>query len=153
MYLDSVQRRNLFGRQTRKPTETPDGEVYTSRLLDDVNINYSLTDGNLQVTDIDAINNMIENILTTTPGERPFEPEFGSDIPGMLFDPCDETTAWKMETAAFTALKRWMPYVSVDRQNSRFMPDPNQAAFNVVIVFVLRFSGLRGEFRNRLVQG
>lgn len=153
MYLDSVQRRNLFGRQIKNPIDTAETQSFTSRVLDDVNIGYSVNSNILQVTDVDAVNNMIDNILSTTPGERPFEPEFGSDIPSLLFEPCDDITAWKMETAAFTALKRWMPYVVVDRQNSRFAPHPSMAGFICVIFFVVRVSGLRGEYRQRLIQG
>ena len=43
--------------------------------------------------DTRAIDNALKNIIMTYPLEMPFEPEFGSQVSTLLFDPLDQGTA------------------------------------------------------------
>jgi phage baseplate assembly protein W len=56
----------------------------------------------------------IELILATAPGERPMRPEFGCGVHDFVFDSIDATTAGKMELAIRDALDRWEPRVVVE---------------------------------------
>jgi len=62
-------------------------------------------------TDIDQA---IELILGTAPGERPMRPEFGCGVHDFVFDSVDATTVGKMELAIRDALDRWEPRVFVE---------------------------------------
>jgi len=124
----------------------------TTRQISDISIGYSQNTGELSIYGIDAINNMIENILTTSPGDRAFEPEFGSEMPTLLFEPCDEQTAWQMEVAIFDALKRWMPYINVILQRTYLLPIPHEAAFDCTITYELKIGGVVSNYRAKFFQ-
>ena len=59
------------------------------------------------------IEQAIELILATAPGERPMRPEFGCGVHDFVFDSIDATTVGKMELAIREALDRWEPRVVV----------------------------------------
>jgi len=60
------------------------------------------------------IEQAIELILGTAPGERPMRPEFGCGVHDFVFDSVDATTVGKMELAIRDALDRWEPRVFVE---------------------------------------
>jgi len=59
------------------------------------------------------IEQAIELILGTAPGERPMRPEFGCGVHDFVFDSIDASTVGKMEEAIRDALDRWEPRVIV----------------------------------------
>jgi phage baseplate assembly protein W len=59
------------------------------------------------------IEQAIELILATAPGERPMRPEFGCGVHDFVFDSIDAGTVGKMELAIRDALDRWEPRVVV----------------------------------------
>ncbi len=56
----------------------------------------------------------IELILATAPGERPMRPEFGCGVHDFVFDTIDAKTVGRMELAIRDALDRWEPRVVVE---------------------------------------
>ncbi len=60
------------------------------------------------------IEQAIELILATAPGERPMRPEFGCGVHDFVFDSIDATTVGRMELAIREALDRWEPRVRVE---------------------------------------
>jgi len=60
------------------------------------------------------IEQAIELILATAPGERPMRPEFGCGVHDFVFDTIDASTVGKMEQAIRDALDRWEPRVFVE---------------------------------------
>jgi phage baseplate assembly protein W len=63
-------------------------------------------------TDVDQA---IELILSTAPGERPMRPEFGCGVHDFVFDTIDAGTVARMETEIRNALDRWEPRIDVAR--------------------------------------
>jgi phage baseplate assembly protein W len=61
-------------------------------------------------TDIDQA---IQLILATAPGERPMRPEFGCGVHDFVFDTIDAGTVARMETEVRSALDRWEPRIQV----------------------------------------
>jgi uncharacterized protein len=59
------------------------------------------------------IDQAIQLILGTAPGERPMRPEFGCGVHDFVFDSIDASTIGKMEEAIRAALDRWEPRISV----------------------------------------
>ena len=55
----------------------------------------------------------IELILATAPGERPMRPEFGCGVHDFVFDTIDAGTLAQMELAIREALDRWEPRIEV----------------------------------------
>jgi phage baseplate assembly protein W len=60
------------------------------------------------------IEQAIELILATAPGERPMRPEFGCGVHDFVFDSIDASTVGRMEVAIRDALDRWEPRVAVE---------------------------------------
>ena len=61
-------------------------------------------------TDVDQA---IQLILGTAPGERPMRPEFGCGVHDFVFDTIDASTVSRMETEIRHALDRWEPRIEV----------------------------------------
>jgi phage baseplate assembly protein W len=60
------------------------------------------------------IEQAIELILGTAPGERPMRPEFGCGVHDFVFDSIDASTIGKMENAIRDALDHWEPRIVVE---------------------------------------
>src|SRR4051795_12083568 len=60
------------------------------------------------------IQQAIELILATAPGERPMRPEFGCGVHDFVFDSIDASTVAKMEDPIREALDHWEPRVIVE---------------------------------------
>ena len=60
------------------------------------------------------IEQAIELILSTAPGERPMRPEFGCGVHDFVFDSIDASTVGSMELAIRDALDHWEPRVVVE---------------------------------------
>jgi uncharacterized protein len=56
----------------------------------------------------------IQIILTTVPGERPMRPEFGCAVHEYAFASIDALALERIENAVRTALDRWEPRVQTD---------------------------------------
>ncbi len=59
------------------------------------------------------IEQAIELILATAPGERPMRPEFGCGVHDFVFDSIDASTVGSMELAVRDALDHWEPRIEV----------------------------------------
>ena len=59
------------------------------------------------------IDQAIQLILGTAPGERPMRPEFGCGVHDFVFDSIDANTIGRMEDAIRDALDRWEPRIQV----------------------------------------
>src|SRR6187551_552276 len=59
------------------------------------------------------IDQAIQLILATAPGERPMRPEFGCGVHDYVFAPADENTAGRIAFEVRRALDRWEPRIDV----------------------------------------
>ena len=96
--------------------------------------------------DKQAIHQAILNIFRTTPGEAGpiFEPEFGSLLYNLLFEPMDDVTSTKIRAATFQALQRWEPRIDVDFSSSTFEANDAFSRYDVSIQYRIRSSGRIG---------
>ena len=74
---------------------------------------------------------MIKNIVFTLPGEKPFQPNFGSRITGSLFENIDDITALEIESELKESIQRLEP--RVDLLNLKATPDIDGNGFEVII--------------------
>ena len=71
-------------------------EFNISRSFKDVNISFSknpVTKDTAVVKNENAIKQAIKNLVLTRPGEKHFQPEMGSEVYTLLFEPLDDFTA------------------------------------------------------------
>ena len=55
----------------------------------------------------------LRNLLLTSKGERPLQPEFGSDLTDLLFEPIVDNMDDRIEETIRDAIDNWLPYVNV----------------------------------------
>ena len=80
-----------------------------------------------------AIARSVKNIVFTIPGEKPFNPDFGSRITDSLFENIDDITASQIETELRDSIERFEPRVSITSLRVNANIDEN--GFDVVLVY------------------
>ena len=80
-----------------------------------------------------AIARAVRNIVLTSPGEKLFNPEFGSSVSEILFENVDDITAISIQDEISSSLKNYEPRVELIDVNV----DPNfdQNQFDVRITY------------------
>jgi len=80
-----------------------------------------------------AISRSIRNIVFTLPGEKFFNPNFGSKISKMLFENIDEIEASNIRDEIATSIVNYEP--RVDLTNVVVTPDYDNNSFDVLIQY------------------
>lgn len=90
-------------------------QVAKNTLYADLNLklkNHPGTKDVVPVVDLDAVKNSIKNLLLTNYVDRPFHPEIGSNVSGLLFEPVDQFTAASLREEIKTCLGRFEPRIN-----------------------------------------
>ena len=80
-----------------------------------------------------AIARAVRNIVLTSPGEKLFNPEFGSSISEILFENVDDITAISIQDEISSSLKNYEPRVELI--NVDVDPNFDQNQFDVRITY------------------
>ena len=94
----------------------------------------------------ERIKDSIHLILSTRPGERMFNPEFGSRLPDLVFEPNDDILKQLLRIYTVDALRRWerrieiVDIVFLDNYNN----DRNM--IGISITYNIRNSHIRGSY-------
>tara|TARA_R100000005_G_C4925169_1_gene156655 strand:- start:178 stop:609 length:432 start_codon:yes stop_codon:yes gene_type:complete len=78
----------------------------------------------------DQVRSNLKNLLLTKKGERILQPEFGSGLHDLLFNPATEKFEEDLETTINDSVAKWLPYIIVEDINvdiSKEQTDNNQA--------------------------
>ena len=87
----------------------------------------------IALKDANAIGRSVRNIIMTIPGERFFQPSFGSGINRVLFNNMDEISASILEDEIRNAIMNYEPRVKL--RSVRVQPDFDSNNFNTVITY------------------
>ena len=87
----------------------------------------------IALRDANAIARSVKNIITTRPGEKLFNPEFGTRITDSLFELLDQTTANEIKDEIQYSINNFEPRVRYI--DSIVEPLPDENAFNVQIIY------------------
>ena len=82
-------------------------------------------------TDVDQA---IEIILSTAPGERPMRPEFGCAVHEHVFDVLDPAAFGAIESAVRAAIERWEPRASVQAIDFD-LDQQSEGCLNIVLTY------------------
>jgi phage baseplate assembly protein W len=77
----------------------------------------------------------IRNLLLTNHYERPFNPDLGSNMNALLFEPISPMTSTQLEATIRTTINNYEPRAIL--KNITVQALPNQNAYNVTITFFL----------------
>ena len=62
----------------------------------------------------DQAKSNLRNLLLTKKGERFLQPEFGSGLQSLLFEPIDETFETRVSDTITESVSQWLPYITID---------------------------------------
>ena len=81
----------------------------------DLNLNPHPSSGDLVLKkDNDAVKRSLRNIMLTNNYERPFKPNFGANLRGLLFELADDMTKFEIRKQIVEALEMLEPRVKID---------------------------------------
>ena len=92
-----------------------------------------LNDDLVSLSDTTAIARSIRNIVFTSPGEKFFNPDFGSRISESLFENVDEVSALAIEDEIRSSIINFEPRVNL--LNTNVVPNPDDNEMNVTIEY------------------
>ena len=92
-----------------------------------------LNDDLIALKNTTAIARSIRNIVFTRPGEKFFNPDFGSRITESLFENMDEVSALEIRDEIENSIKNFEPRVNV--REVRVVPDFTNNEMNATIVY------------------
>lgn len=85
------------------------------------------------VKDIEAIKNSVKSLILTNFQERPFQPEIGSGVRGLLFELADPITMHDIEMAITRTIENFEPRIVL--QEVVVDDDVDNNSYNVSITF------------------
>lgn len=93
------------------------------------------------------INGSIHHILTTFIGERFMQPDFGSKIPSLIFEPLDEILKKKLSLYTVQALRKWEKRIelqAIGYDDSEFIT--NQNTIHIYLEYTIINSQVPGNY-------
>jgi len=82
-----------------------------------------------------AISRSIRNIVFTVPGEKFFNPDFGSNVSRLLFETLDDLTALSIQDEIENSIRNFEPRVILDQVN--VLPNYDSNEFLVTIIYTI----------------
>lgn len=94
------------------------------------------------LTDIEAIKRSIKNLVLTNYNNRPFQPEIGSGIRALMFEPADPITAHEIEETIKRVVSNFEPRVTLLSVNVLDNSDFNE--YEITIEFQINSTPMQG---------
>ena len=107
-----------------------------SRIYKDLDLNFGrnvVTNDVNKLTDVEAVKRSVRNLILTNHYERPFHPEIGSGIRGLLFEPISPLTSIALQRKVEEVLLNFEPRINLVQVLSNADIDRN--AYNLKIMF------------------
>ena len=107
-----------------------------SQTFKDISMSFEtnpLNDDLVSLSDTTAIARSIRNIVFTSPGEKFFNPDFGSRISESLFENVDKVSALAIEDEIKSSIINFEPRVNL--LNTNVVPNPDDNEMNVTIEY------------------
>jgi len=96
----------------------------------DVSLSRDVTNDIAPLKDIEAVKAAVKNLVLTSFGERPFQPNLGSAIKGLLFEPADRISIAVLRKSIVDVLRKNEPRIDSitievkdESENNRYVVD------------------------------
>ncbi len=122
-------------------------------LFVDVNSRFGENNRPELVSDVDAINEKIDNIIFIRPGERLFRPTFAGWIYNYLFEPVDDVTASLILVETSRIFSLWLPELTLLLQDSSVVPMGDEHGYDVSLVYQVNALSFTGNYMRQIVLG
>lgn len=116
--------RNILGRKSAVVSQR---KPYSDL---DVSLSRDVTNDIAPLKDIEAVKAAVKNLVLTSFGERPFQPNLGSAIKGLLFEPADRISIAVLRKSIVDVLRKNEPRIDSitievkdESENNRYVVD------------------------------
>lgn len=116
--------RNILGRKSAVVSQR---KPYSDL---DISLSRDVTHDIAPLKDIDAVKAAVKNLVLTSFGERPFQPNLGSAIKGLLFEPADRISIAMLRKSIIDVLRKNEPRIDSitievkdESENNRYVVD------------------------------
>ena len=92
-----------------------------------------MTNDLIALKNANAIARSVRNIVMTIPGEKPFDPYFGSNVRNVLFENLDNISASLIVDEIRTSIQNYEPRVELVSVEA--VPDFDNSTYDVVIIY------------------
>lgn len=109
-----------------------------AKLYKDLDLTFSAhpeTQDVLKKVDLNAVRQSLKTLLFTVPGERLFQPEVGSGITALLFEPIDPITTEVLRQSIANTLTRLEPRLQLD--NVDVIPNEDDNEYEITLFFTI----------------
>ena len=106
----------------------------SNRIYKDLNMSFTKNPATKDVArlfDVQAIKRSVKNIILTNKYERPFNPDFGCNLRGFLFENITEPLLVIIKDRVAMAIEKYEPRVSVEDVVVKNSTDPNGIRISV----------------------
>lgn len=118
----------VYQRKTRNIPDSENNKVFWSE-LDASSFPTKL------LYNTDDLMRSVQHLLTTVPGERFFNPTFGSPAFATLFDLTDESTLRSNFDWILKTIENQEPRIQVDKKSSKLIADRNSGRLELTLVY------------------
>ena len=87
----------------------------------------------IAIKNVNAITRSIRNIVLTIPGEKFFDPDFGSNVSNLLFENVDDITASQIQEEIEFSINNYEPRVKL--LDVQVIADNDNASFDTIITY------------------
>ena len=129
-----------------KDAEATNNSDRSAQIYKDINLNFTrhpVTGDIGTLTDIEAVKRSVRNLINTKFYERPFNPEIGSDVRAILFEPVSPIVADVLKRYIEDAINNFEPRAEVTNITSIADPDANRYEVSIEFYLVNSPSGLQ----------
>ena len=115
---------------------TTNNSKRANRIYKDLDLDFGrnpVTNDVNKLTDVEAVKRSVRNLINTNHYERPFDPEIGSGIRGLLFEPISPLTSLALQRKVEEVLLNFEPRISLVQVLSNANVDRN--SYDLKIMF------------------
>ena len=104
-----------------------------------------------EIWDVDCINQSIEMILGTMPGERLFNTPFGYGLQYKIFNIASPAEAESILDEIVEALARWEDRISVVTNQMRIIADVDRHSVIIIIPYIIKRTYIKSVFKKKII--
>ena len=108
----------------------------SNRIYKDLDLDFgrnTTTNDVNKLTDVEAVKRSVRNLINTSHYDRPFHPEIGSSVRGLLFEPITPLTSLNLQRKVEEVLTNFEPRIRLVQVLSR--PDADLNRYSLRISF------------------
>jgi len=104
-----------------------------------------------EIWDVDCINQSIELILGTLPGERIFNPTFGFGLQYRIFNLFSPEQAESILNEISAALKKWEDRITIIESQMRVIANVDNNSIILIIPYIIKRNQIKSVFKKKIV--